>query len=576
MPKAQSPSTTANARVASLNPAFAQLIDGCASWERINKNPPAGTTLMIPSKEIAESILSEYGSRSMTEMAAACERVGAYILPAYLESTQRWTERSDSLHDMRFPFQKIKVGSAKNESGIPTVRLVTDDGKEHAKLVYDADANITYRRVAIWIIESGDILPHDDARNDVPLRGARRRAPPSEDGAASATGRTRTRASKTGGYVPTRDHLTSLRFGLAVMVEGRFATQCMTMARADTRATRALPPFLTHVMSFAQYMYKTDRALFFDAILPLIRFRTADFYAIFESHREPQPDLDDDGYLIPTAYIESWWNECRAIIDGTANIDIFRKWINERIAELRGESAVPAIFAKSREIIEQVDAMRVAIEPSETAPSSKILETIHKWYATAARTNSIGTGTTIANLYGARLAKHYAQNPLLKLVQDELAFILEPIMDDLATHFDNDRYVHIINLIGTICHTTNFDKIAQLLPLTGTKHFSMINSPVPHLDYIAELRAFINSTMFFWIPLDAETMANYPIESAPERQKEFEQLWNADEELRLKHQRIYSKSLKDMQEIALTILRSIDAKDMTPELEAYLKAQAQQ
>jgi hypothetical protein len=113
------------------------------------------------------------------------------------------------------------------------------------------------------------------------------------------------------------------------------------------------------------------------------------------------------------------------------------------------------------------------------------------------------------------------------------------------------------------------------MPLTNKKRVALLQN-----DALAdEIRTFINSTMFLWIPMTSEMMSQkYPIENQPRRTTDSDIIYNVDLALALHHKRLYGDvdaSAKTQNELALLALKSVPQDHISPELRAKIQSMMQ-
>lgn len=527
-----------------------KIFDQCDLWQIIGaslKNK-LGVTLIVPSSTTITEMDKDIDISD--KICDVCTYLLAHVIRGAYHTASDWA--SSAPIDMRIPAQRLNVSVSGDK-----VRLQTPNGATYATLERAADFVPTFRtNIAVWKVTDGAMnkeanSPASTDEMSALFRRNRHHGPDAETSGEKKRGK-----GKRGGYELHTNHMQSARFQVAMTAENDFAV-C-----AQLRQKPELAPHLAYVISFANYVMKSNSELFFSAVLPLIRFRHTDLYAIFESHRE----LSEEQYLIPDHLIASWFREYNPREATVQNMMQFRDQIDNFIATAKGSSSSCAAYDNAIGVISAIDNLRMQImEHASSGPMiASAIGTMRERYRESAIQNRVGN---IPNLFPPALAQHFKENPYLKMIHDEIAYSCEPIFQALWSSFDESKYITLINMIGTTYHTDP-RQVLTIMPLTGTRRFELMFLSARNEAYADEIRAFINSTQFMWIPLTKELRENYPIKSVAEHPHtaQLDVLYNADQELALKHQRLYSR-MNSQTDSALiqAILRNVSSSALSQE-----------
>lgn len=501
-----------------------------------------GITLLIPKKDQIDAIRKYSVGLSTEEVSKACQLLLAHIVRKAIIKPADWM--TGDVSDARFPSQLLQAKVAGNK-----VELLSG-GKAYATLEPDPNFRVAFRtNVAVWVITDGRVREEMDS--DAPRKPQSRARKPQADKRGEGV---------SGGYELSRAHAESDRFKIGLAAENEFVLQ---HARG---ANKELCTYVNYVIAFAHFMYASHRDVFFQCVLPLIRFRVSDFYVLFEPHRVCAPDQ----YLIDGAYINEWWSSYQYHNLVQNDVISFRKWIDERLAE--ASSVVKcAIYDNPKDLIAAIDSERMNITDVMQTPA-QIADAVYKIYDELSDGNRIGD---IPNIYPPMLAEYYRRHPRFKLMHDELAYVTEPLIIRVCHNFDVRRFREIVTIIGNAMHADSVAEVENMLPLINRRKLALQNDAL-----INEIRVFINSTMFFWIPLTRALVKDYPITNSASRPANTDALYNTDLALALHHERIYGDQTAYIadknRELALAALGAIPAAHISAELQAKLKAIIQQ
>ena len=535
-------------------PDFAALFDYCKLFHLTSPRPgSAGVTLIIPTdKKYVDSIRDLSFSSDASDVGKACDSLLALMMRRALVKASDWS--AEDIADMRYPSQQITAKvSAKNVE-------LQFGGKTYATLAPDTAFVAGFRpNIAVWLLTDGHMRKDTDApATRKPRTAVRTRAAHSAKEGGDVSG----------GYDLIRAHAESDRFKIAVAAENEYVVQHMTRPQSgqSDAAPKSACSFLSYTISFARFMFDHHIDEFFQCVLPLVRFRISDFYFLFEPHRAVLPDQ----YLIADVFISEWWASYQFHRLVKEDVIAYRKWIDERLAEAHAHVQC-AIYTDPVGLATAIDEMRTSLTPALQNPA-QIADAVYKAYDEFSNKNAIGK---YPNVYPPMLAEYYRRHPRFKIMHDEIAFVIEPLMIRVCHQFHLEKFREIVTIIGNAMHADSPAEVENMLPLINKRKIALQSDAL-----INEIRTFINSTMFFWIPITSAVMRDYPIENTTTRPDGAEVIYNTDLALALHHERLYgdqSIHIANMnKELALAALNSIAPGHMSPELQAKIKVLSQQ
>jgi hypothetical protein len=369
-------------------------------------------------------------------------------------------------------------------------------------------------------------------------------------------GSRREEKSISAGYAPSGKQQESMRFKIAIAAENEFAWENIGIKPP----TPQVSSFLRYVISFAQHVHSSNPELFYQMLLPLIRFRVSDFYVIFEPHRDPdEVRASKAQYLMPDDVITAWWSTYNKGI--AININTFRDWIDVRLKE--ASSHVQCVIydeGKRLGLITAIDAVRQTVIESMQVKEAGIKAALGVYEKTM-RGNQVGS---FANVFPSELARYYESCPFAKATHDELAFIIEPAFIRMCAKCAAGKRDEFISDFRKI--TGIIGKMVRTMDCSGTGLFLMNPKNTGNEALMSEMKVFVNSTMFLWIPLSAEQIKNGPIDTSTTRPDDIDVLYNPDHALLLLHERLYTGQSDDTARIAVAALNALGR--ITPEIQA--------
>ncbi len=447
----------------------------------------SGVTLLRPvddsfRRKLINGALGDPDERKTTVM-----HVGALVLPLNLKSAEDFNLNRNMLrNEIR---QVVEISSVKNgiitfANGSTAVRnnSFKDSSKENNINVYDL---------------KGNGLPIDA---------------PAAKRAERTVGGSRRSATRGGYEIEQSRASKDLRFNIAVQVENMYANDRLSGNRSNSfiEITYSLVYFiLTRLGDDAR------NNIFLNKLAPLISYQEIDFYLFIEPHATHQ----EDEYLVPTSVIAEWWREHTD--NGVVGYSVrkIQTIIDGVISKQKSDAAAVYAGEKIRlNILHEIQAMRDAVidDGARYAVNSVIAQ-----YKTFCETNSIGR---IHNVLPSGLANRYRENPVRKMMEDELRYVTYKLFRRFNSgDFVKDTYKEVLGMIGNYMHGKPTESSLRLL------NPKKIEFSVDAGAHIGETCSFVQSTNYMFISLTkAESQyVNKELYGSTERpDKESENIWN--------------------------------------------------
>ena len=504
-------------------PEIAELFDYCELFNATLTQREDGITFLIPDKKYITKLRQMAYSTNSDDISKSCNALLSLVMRRALLKPAEWL--ADDIADKRFPPQKI---TAQISLENPKAVNLQSGGKTYATIELDDKAKFAFRKIAVWHIVDGQMRDEMDA----PAQMKRRKFP----------GRTRQepRDVSGGDAAEVRE---SVRKHILLCAMKDF--EHMDSAAADATAfAYYASPFVTYTISFAKFMHANYKDVFVQRILPLLHCRATDFFIVFEPYC-------NSGF-IPEENIAEWWATFQYNTHLLEDLIKYRGWLDKCLAEAP-QTCDAAIYTRSADLINVIDGVRVQLS-SALQNKQKIAAEIFQVYDNLASTNKIDD---IANIFPQPLAEHYKEHPRAKLIQDELSFVVEMLLISAYQRAHGFTASQISTVLSMVFKVTTAKSIAEVdnnLILVNRKKIEL-----PLGDVVAnEIRAFVNSTLFIWVPLTTEQIKNYPIENKPERPRHTtEVLFNADLAMLLYQERISASNPNKIEEMRKKMILSI-------------------
>lgn len=268
----------------------------------------------------------------------------------------------------------------------------------------------------------------------------------------------------------------------------------------------SIDPYIETVFSLINYVLtSTDPAtiaeILVSRMLPLISFTVADFYLFIEPYRVV---TSSNEYLVPS-YIIKEWNAARPSFDAKRVYDSIMSLCAKSVVDKVSSGAVMGNRAALYGVIEENRRTLLTRVNNPRQFPTKILEC----YANLSTNNAISNNSARASLpvYGDFLAAAYRADPYRKALEDEMRYITYLRFEQLnAEHpYDKSNYHLLKNIIREYLSgpsTTTKDRLKML-------NIGLMTNSISPNERVSEIRTFINSTMFLFVPLTESDLAYF-------------------------------------------------------------------
>lgn len=421
----------------------------------------AGITFLRPNKATVEKIATMVQSSDQSAMDKARDMLLSCIIKIPLKTAKDWKENRDHIPNSQFPSRLTAIADV-------TEKEVKFVGGAKAKINADFKDGSNEGVLAVW-----------DLDGELPIDGK------------EAPKNAKVKAKKTGAYEIGNMMDTTQRNKIILAIENAYGYHEL-QRRSDPSVVRR-DIYLEYLTSFIQFVANEDMTLLRERVLPLVSFGKIDLYFLLEPHR------DGGGYLIDDSIVGRWWAQhklaaanCKQVVQQVAG------WLSggdgEAAIYSNRAKLLPAIAGEMHSLLDQVESSQ------RTAASS-----IDGFYKKMIEENKIGD---VENVWPAGLLAHYRANPGLKLTEDELRFVAHGAFAVMESDrsFDFPTLNALLNTIGDYLHASSLETRAKSRRLVTPALMQMI-SPQQHID---EIRCFIMSTSFCFVPLTEEDCINMP------------------------------------------------------------------
>jgi hypothetical protein len=427
------------------------------------KGKPGITFLMPDSAYLAE--IKELAYSDKTEKATqAADMINALIIRDVFRTPSDW--KSKEAVNSLFPYQVVEVASTSaNEVVFKSgAKAVIDDKFMKQSLSMDRSDNTKKPQnpgvLAVWKLTGKIPVTTDKPATKKNKKGA-----------------------VTGGYNPGHLVTQGLRFKIALNVENAFAMACASgNSNKKCAYTEYTLSLLNHIMN-----KRKDTALMYDKVLPMLSWDKFDFYVLIEPHRNGGEYLLDDGL------IADWWQ---------TQAPFNAQTVCDQVCSLLKSGSGCAIYTDRVAVLNAIDKIRK--EPIKIADSNKfrtLVDVVADRYDNFINTNSIGG---VSNVLPAGVIRFYQNEPGLKMVHDELRYLTFGAFQRLESQFDFGAFHELCNLIGECLHANDVERNSNQKLLNR----NVIKSLISPSDLIDEIKIFVCSTMFMYVPMTREEANN--------------------------------------------------------------------
>lgn len=498
----------------SVEPDLARIIRGvCVDMSLTSLRGKPGITFLMPVDPKFRKRLEELAYSDKPEDAnKASDMLNNLIIKDVFKQAGDWKSRQ--VANSLVPSQVIDVDSTtKNEVVFKSgAKAVIDDR------FIDSSKD---RRLAVWKL-SGEIpITTDKIAKELPKK----------------------KKGVVGAYEPGNLQSQSERFKIALAVENSYALRRL---QQDNSGEKQCDVYLETVLSLVHYIknVRKDEALLHDKVLPILSLDKADFYFLVEPHRA------SGDYLLDNSLISEWW-ACRG--QSYMNPIDIRKDID---AMLSGSTGA-AIYSQKSQLMDKIADIRQQISQRAAARPRSSADEIEAIYSELEKSNSIGG---IGNVFPADLAQYYANNPGLKMLQDELRYLTYGAFKQLESRgFDVNSFHDLTNMIGEYLYSSTADERARSQKLLNKNTLKYMIAPT---EKAQEIQIFVNSTMFMYIPLTSAEASNLKVKNSVSRPDPSHiVLFNIAKDLYKQHERVLKAGVNNS--AILDALKSVglDKKD---------------
>jgi hypothetical protein len=507
-----------------VDPDMASLLRGtCAEMILSSLRGKPGVTFLCPKDKAFREKLEKLAYSAKTEdAAAASDMLTACIIRDVVKTPAEWKSRE--IANSLYPPQIVEVASTSADEVVfkSGARAVLD--KEFAKSSRNP-------KLAVWNLVSGELPVTTDKPATRPPKG------------------------KVGGYAAIPVQTQTERYKIGLAVENAYALGRLNR-EAGVGGARCCV-YLDHVLSLINYVahVRNDHALLQERIIPVVSFDKLDFYLLVEPHRTSGQYLLDDGL------IHEWWvnkekhkfapHSIVALVEKTLMAPNPAKMYSDRPALLDAISAV-------RRRVGQVISAR---------PRSSVTE-IAKVYEELEESNTIGG---VGPVFPAALAQYYAADKGLKMIQDELRYLTFGSFGMLeANAFDLGAFHELTNMIGECLQAADNEARSSQHKLLGKSAVQYLIAPTGTIE---EIRVFLYSTMFVFVPMTSADASNLKTKSSTQRPDPSNiVVYNIAKNLYARHDRLLPfDSATPANVDVVAALRSLDINTLDPALREELK-----
>ncbi len=503
------------------DPDLFALIKGlCTEGALTSLKGKPGITFLMPQDKTFRATLEKLAYSDKTEDATrAGDMLNACIMRDVFKTPADWKSREVS--NALYPSQIVEVESTNAKEVI---------FKSGAKAVLDTDFKDASRKsnLAVWKLVSGEI----PVTTDKPANMMRKKT-----------------GGKTGGYDPGNVQSAGERFKIALAVENAYVVSRASPSQRDVYCeyTLSLVNYILHV--------RNDSALFYEKVLPMISLDKIDFYLLVEPHRT------SGQYLLDDNLIHEWWSQRNKL---QIDMNGIRKEIEQMLNPGSGAGTNALIYTQRSTILDRIDEVRKGLSQATDARPRSCVDMISKVYDDMIQTNSIGG---LSPVYPAGLIQYYQAESGLKLVHDELRYLTFGAFRRLESRpFDYGAFHELTNMIGECLHASTQDERGQTQKLLNKNSIKYLISPK---DKLQEIRIFLYSTMFMYIPMTEADSTNLGVKNSITRPNPDNiVVFNICKNLYTQHKRILSGNADDS---LISAMMSLDVSNLDAGLRDQLK-----
>lgn len=514
-----------------VDPELAELARGtCADMSFGTKGKPGVTFLMPQDKDYRKKLADLAYSTKVEDANKACDMFNALIIRDVFKTPADWIAKKDDIPNSLLPSQHVEVDSASGST------IVFKSG---AKATFDTGFQDSSRRsnLAVWKL-TGEL-------------------PVTTDKPAKHKYAKLQRGVK-GGYAIPHDSamMQNERFKIGLAVENAYALHRLSRDSGANMTNEDI--YLKYTLSLVHHIMhvKHDNELMYNKVLPLLSFDKSDFYILVEPHKNPQ---NNTPYLIDNYIINEWW------MTKTLNFSIHDMVNTIEKALTSGKTAL--VYTDRAQLFDKIMDLRQRITQIIDSGRRACVEDIARDYATLEHSNTIeGAGP----VYPDALASYYAGEPGLKMVHDELRYFTYSEFKKLESRpFDIGRFHNIVNTIGDYLHASTLEERCISLHLLNKQTMKYQIAPTEKFN---EIKIFVNSTMFMYIPMTKSEADNLKQKNSISRPDPNNiTIFNVQKAIFAQHERLLNHASGAIAVNLAALLNNLDVSTLDPALQDALR-----
>jgi len=470
------------------------------------KGKPGITFLWPKDEEFRKKIFDLAESGDVDKAFEASDMIAALVIPDNLKSPDDFKAKSDDIPNALNRTIEVDVKG----SSINNVKFTSG-----AIAVIDKKFTSASRKnnLNVYILEKGEIPVEGKLAQGKYIKRTSKKPTKGEEAS--------------GGFDISGMEAQKIRQDIAINVENAYfadhtyGTKGSRTARGGTEESRTSAirdAYLEATLSLINFILvnmsdETIASVFVGRMLPIISFTKVDFYLFVEPHRT------SGEYLIPTEIVKQW-NDKKHTLSFSVQEVIDRVY---RYLKDAGKSkGAPAVLSQEgrKRILSAADEIRsrIQIEPQPR----KLADIICEAYQKVSQSNKIGG---VDNIWPHELSDLYASELYRKILEDEMRYVVWWHFEKLESNFSRQQFLNILQLIS------DYQK-RDSDPNSQRSMLKMMNSCLKVLiaptDRINDIKVFVQSTFFMYIPFDNQQIEDLPFEHSIKRPNvdDLAEIWN--------------------------------------------------
>ncbi len=490
-----------------------------------------GVTFFRPAdSKVKNAIYQKISSGVIADMQEAIDTLNAMIFRIHAKTPADLLSQKGETYNSLNPPQLVEIKGEVKVGDVMGIEFANG-----AKAIPDSAFKTTKPNVAAWILVSGSL----------PTTGGKIAERPAKGSAFAKV------PVKKGSYQPDQAESSNIRFQIMIAIENDFKQDQICRRSCGYIGQYKRDVFLEYALSLWYAVYQSNPALAKD-LLGLVSYDKTDIYFLLEPHK---PSSESD-YLIPDEIVRSWWSSPRSV-----NISMVSNLITEELKN----STEGSLFSSNRlGLIDAVNDMReeIVLECRDNARlyPQKIYSHFIDFYK---------KGTVNGeNIYGGRLNELYMRDPEMKLIHDELRYLVSGWFRKLtcAPELDVVCLEDCFNKIGDFLHARGEERkrICRLVNPDRT------NKPTISPEEICRsIKAFVCSSAFGYVPFVRGEELPFKVVTNWRESTKFTAVYNMEEAKLVRHQRLLDEYNRAKNAEVIGYLNSIG--NLDPSLDALIK-----